>query len=150
MFPSGIRRFAATGWRYRWGRGAETGAVKMGVYWRNCRPAELTFCREYAMLLESTITTPCRRTVVVVCWMAVESLPRPVVSSAIAAIKNQIDRLFAENCRYPPACPRTAVGMPSDDDADEFRKSYNAISASQIYAQGAALVSNAIAIRRHL
>ncbi|MCH2222847.1 MAG: 2,3-bisphosphoglycerate-independent phosphoglycerate mutase, partial [Dechloromonas sp.] len=39
----------------------------------------------------------------------------------------------------------TAVGMPSDDDMGNSEVGHNAIGAGQVYAQGAALVSNAIA-----
>lgn len=72
-------------------------------------------------------------------------LPKTDVGSAIAAArKPTLDRLFAN---YPNICLRahgTAVGMPSDDDMGNSEVGHNAIGAGQVYAQGAALVSNAI------
>jgi 2,3-bisphosphoglycerate-independent phosphoglycerate mutase len=56
-----------------------------------------------------------------------------------------LDRLFA---RYPHTILKahgTAVGMPSDDDMGNSEVGHNAIGAGQVYSQGAALVSEAIA-----
>src|SRR5574343_1656479 len=73
-------------------------------------------------------------------------LPKNEAASAIAAArKPTLDRLFAQ---YPNIALRahgTAVGMPSDDDMGNSEVGHNAIGAGQVYAQGAALVANAIA-----
>jgi len=83
---------------------------------------------------------------VVVIVMDGYGLPKTDVGSAIAAArKPTLDRLFA---RYPNIRLRahgTAVGMPSDDDMGNSEVGHNAIGAGQVYAQGAALVANAIA-----
>ena len=66
-------------------------------------------------------------------------------SAIAAAVKPTLDRLFAE---YPTLRLRahgTAVGMPSDEDMGNSEVGHNAIGAGQVYAQGAALVANAIA-----
>ncbi|MDR2164505.1 MAG: 2,3-bisphosphoglycerate-independent phosphoglycerate mutase [Zoogloeaceae bacterium] len=66
--------------------------------------------------------------------------------NAIAAARTPaLDRLFA---RYPHLALRahgTAVGMPSDDDMGNSEVGHNAIGAGRVYAQGAALVADAIA-----
>jgi 2,3-bisphosphoglycerate-independent phosphoglycerate mutase len=73
-------------------------------------------------------------------------LPRNETGSAIAAARKPVlDRLFA---RYPNIRLRahgTAVGMPSDEDMGNSEVGHNAIGAGQVYAQGAALVADAIA-----
>ena len=69
-----------------------------------------------------------------------------LTGNAIAAAqKPTLDHLFE-------SCPNTllaahgkAVGMPSDDDMGNSEVGHNAIGAGQIYAQGAALVAEAIA-----
>jgi 2,3-bisphosphoglycerate-independent phosphoglycerate mutase len=56
-----------------------------------------------------------------------------------------LDRLFAQ---YPHTILKahgTAVGMPSDEDMGNSEVGHNAIGAGQVYSQGAALVSDAIA-----
>src|SRR5574343_1187994 len=72
-------------------------------------------------------------------------LPKNEAASAIAAArKPTLDRRFAQ---YPNIALRahgTAVGMPSDDDMGNSEVGHNAIGAGQVYAQGAALVANAI------
>ena len=73
-------------------------------------------------------------------------LPKSDVGSAIAAArKPTLDRLFAECPHIHLRAHGTAVGMPSDDDMGNSEVGHNAIGAGQVYAQGAALVSNAIA-----
>ena len=73
-------------------------------------------------------------------------LPKSDVGSAIAAAKKPtLDRLFASYPNIRLRAHGTAVGMPSDDDMGNSEVGHNAIGAGQIYAQGAALVSNAIA-----
>lgn len=83
---------------------------------------------------------------VVVVVMDGYGIPQHGVGSAIdAARKPTLDRLFA---RYPNIRLRahgTAVGMPSDDDMGNSEVGHNAIGAGQVYAQGAALVADAIA-----
>lgn len=68
------------------------------------------------------------------------------IGNAIAAArKPTLDRLFS---RYPNVRLRAhgkAVGMPSDGDMGNSEVGHNAIGAGQIYAQGAALVNEAIA-----
>ncbi len=73
-------------------------------------------------------------------------LPKTDVGSAIAAAKKPtLDRLFANYPNIRLRAHGTAVGMPSDDDMGNSEVGHNAIGAGQVYAQGAALVSNAIA-----
>jgi 2,3-bisphosphoglycerate-independent phosphoglycerate mutase len=73
-------------------------------------------------------------------------LAKTDIGSAIAAArKPTLDRLFA---RYPNVrllAHGKAVGMPSDDDMGNSEVGHNAIGAGQVYAQGAALVADAIA-----
>lgn len=72
-------------------------------------------------------------------------LPKTDVGSAIAAArKPTLDRLFAEYPNIRLRAHGTAVGMPSDEDMGNSEVGHNAIGAGQVYAQGAALVSNAI------
>ncbi len=82
---------------------------------------------------------------VVVIVMDGYGIPSNEVGSAIAAArKPTLDALFA---RYPHMTLRahgTAVGMPSDDDMGNSEVGHNAIGAGQVYAQGAALVADAI------
>lgn len=73
-------------------------------------------------------------------------LPENAVGSAIAeARKPNLDRLFASSPHIRLRAHGTAVGMPSDDDMGNSEVGHNAIGAGQVYAQGAALVANAIA-----
>ena len=72
-------------------------------------------------------------------------LPKTDVGSAIAAArKPTLDRLFANYPNIRLRAHGTSVGMPSDDDMGNSEVGHNAIGAGQVYAQGAALVSNAI------
>jgi 2,3-bisphosphoglycerate-independent phosphoglycerate mutase len=83
---------------------------------------------------------------VVVVVMDGYGLPRNDTGSAIAAaVKPNLDRLFAECPHIRLRAHGTAVGMPSDDDMGNSEVGHNAIGAGQVYAQGAALVANAIA-----
>ncbi|AVZ80518.1 2,3-bisphosphoglycerate-independent phosphoglycerate mutase [Zoogloeaceae bacteirum Par-f-2] len=83
---------------------------------------------------------------VVIVIMDGYGLSKTEVGSAIAAArKPTLDALFAN---YPTIRLRahgTAVGMPSDDDMGNSEVGHNAIGAGQVYAQGAALVAEAIA-----
>ncbi len=73
-------------------------------------------------------------------------LPANDLGSAIAAArKPNLDRLFASCPNIRLRAHGTAVGMPSDDDMGNSEVGHNAIGAGQVYAQGAALVANAIA-----
>ena len=73
-------------------------------------------------------------------------LPKNDAGSAIAAARKPVlDRLFAECPNIRLRAHGTAVGMPSDDDMGNSEVGHNAIGAGQVYAQGAALVANAIA-----
>ncbi len=68
------------------------------------------------------------------------------LGSAIAAArKPTLDRLFAHYPNIRLRAHGTAVGMPSDDDMGNSEVGHNAIGAGQVYAQGAALVADAIA-----
>lgn len=68
------------------------------------------------------------------------------VGSAIAAArKPTLDRLFASYPNVRLRAHGTAVGMPSDGDMGNSEVGHNAIGAGQVYAQGAALVADAIA-----
>jgi phosphoglycerate mutase (EC 5.4.2.1) len=76
-------------------------------------------------------------------------IPKHAVGSAIdAARKPTLDRLFAQYPNITLRAHGTAVGMPSDDDMGNSEVGHNAIGAGQVYAQGAALVANAIAEAR--
>ena len=68
-------------------------------------------------------------------------LPKTPVGSAIAAaVKPNLDRLFAECPNIRLRAHGKAVGMPSDEDMGNSEVGHNAIGAGQVYAQGAALV----------
>ncbi|MGE5472436.1 MAG: 2,3-bisphosphoglycerate-independent phosphoglycerate mutase [Bacteroidota bacterium] len=83
---------------------------------------------------------------VVIIVMDGYGLPKTEVGSAIAAArKPTLDRLFADYPNIRLRAHGTAVGMPSDDDMGNSEVGHNAIGAGQVYSQGAALVSNAIA-----
>src|SRR5512145_454196 len=83
---------------------------------------------------------------VVVIVMDGYGLPKSDAGSAIAAArKPTLDRLFASYPNIRLRAHGTAVGMPSDDDMGNSEVGHNAIGAGQVYAQGAALVANAIA-----
>ena len=83
---------------------------------------------------------------VVVVVMDGYGLPKTDIGSAIAAArKPTLDRLFANCPNISLRAHGTAVGMPSDDDMGNSEVGHNAIGAGQVYAQGAALVANAIA-----
>ncbi|MBN8442161.1 MAG: 2,3-bisphosphoglycerate-independent phosphoglycerate mutase [Thauera sp.] len=83
---------------------------------------------------------------VVVIVMDGYGIPKHDVGSAIdAARKPTLDRLFAQYPNITLRAHGTAVGMPSDDDMGNSEVGHNAIGAGQVYAQGAALVANAIA-----
>lgn len=83
---------------------------------------------------------------VVVIVMDGYGIPKSDVGSAIAAArKPTLDALFAECPHITLRAHGTAVGMPSDDDMGNSEVGHNAIGAGQVYAQGAALVANAIA-----
>ena len=72
-------------------------------------------------------------------------LPKNDIGSAIAAArKPTLDRLFASYPNIRLRAHGTAVGMPSDDDMGNSEVGHNALGAGQVYAQGAALVANAI------
>lgn len=73
-------------------------------------------------------------------------LPKNDTGSAIAAArKPMLDRLFANYSHIHLRAHGTAVGMPSDDDMGNSEVGHNALGAGQVYAQGAALVADAIA-----
>ncbi len=73
-------------------------------------------------------------------------LARNETGSAIAAArKPTLDRLFAHYPNVRLLAHGKAVGMPSDDDMGNSEVGHNAIGAGQVYAQGAALVADAIA-----
>ncbi len=68
------------------------------------------------------------------------------VGSAIAAArKPTLDRLFVNYPNIRLRAHGKAVGMPSDGDMGNSEVGHNAIGAGQVYAQGAALVADAIA-----
>ena len=83
---------------------------------------------------------------VVIIVMDGYGLPKSETGSAIAAArKPTLDRLFADCPNIALRAHGTAVGMPSDDDMGNSEVGHNALGAGQVYSQGAALVSNAIA-----
>ncbi len=68
------------------------------------------------------------------------------VGNAVAdAHTPTLDRLFANHPHIELKAHGTAVGMPSDDDMGNSEVGHNALGSGQIYAQGAALVNDAIA-----
>ena len=71
--------------------------------------------------------------------------PRDAGSAIAAAVKPNLDRLFATCPNLRLRAHGTAVGMPSDEDMGNSEVGHNAIGAGQVYAQGAALVADAIA-----
>ena len=99
-------------------------------------------------MLQKLSTFPGIQGPLVIIVMDGYGLPKSDAGSAIAAArKPTLDRLVE---RYPNISLRahgTAVGMPSDDDMGNSEVGHNAIGAGQVYRQGAALVSNAIATR---
>ncbi|MDD2742857.1 MAG: 2,3-bisphosphoglycerate-independent phosphoglycerate mutase [Rhodocyclaceae bacterium] len=83
---------------------------------------------------------------VVIIVMDGYGLPKTEVGSAIAAAqKPTLDHLFAHYSNISLRAHGTAVGMPSDEDMGNSEVGHNAIGAGQVYSQGAALVSDAIA-----
>ncbi len=56
-----------------------------------------------------------------------------------------LDRLLADYPHIQLKAHGTAVGMPSDDDMGNSEVGHNALGSGQVYAQGAALVNDAIA-----
>jgi 2,3-bisphosphoglycerate-independent phosphoglycerate mutase len=56
-----------------------------------------------------------------------------------------LDRLYANHPHTTLRAHGTAVGMPSDDDMGNSEVGHNAIGSGQVFNQGAALVSDAIA-----
>ena len=73
-------------------------------------------------------------------------LAKTDVGSAIAAARQPtLDRLFAQYPNVRLLAHGKAVGMPSNDDMGNSEVGHNAIGAGQVYAQGAALVADAIA-----
>lgn len=83
---------------------------------------------------------------VVIIVMDGYGLPKNDLGSAIAAArKPTLDGLFAHYSNVRLKAHGTAVGMPSDDDMGNSEVGHNAIGAGQVYAQGAALVAQAIA-----
>lgn len=61
------------------------------------------------------------------------------------ALTPTLDRLSKESSRVLLRAHGRAVGMPSDDDMGNSEVGHNALGSGQVYAQGAALVSDAIA-----
>lgn len=83
---------------------------------------------------------------VVIIVMDGYGLPKSDLGSAIAAArKPTLDGLFAHYPNVRLKAHGKAVGMPSDDDMGNSEVGHNAIGAGQVYAQGAALVAQAIA-----
>ena len=71
---------------------------------------------------------------------------QPGAGNAVsAALTPTLDRLAAEAPRALLRAHGTAVGMPGDDDMGNSEVGHNALGSGQIYAQGAALVNDAIA-----
>lgn len=72
-----------------------------------------------------------------------------LVGNAVAdAHTPTLDRLLASYAQIRLKAHGTAVGMPSDDDMGNSEVGHNALGSGQIYAQGAALVNDAIASGR--
>ncbi len=61
-----------------------------------------------------------------------------------AAVKPNLDRLFATSLWTKIAAHGIAVGMPSDADMGNSEVGHNALGAGRVFDQGAKLVSNAI------
>ncbi|MDR2637234.1 MAG: 2,3-bisphosphoglycerate-independent phosphoglycerate mutase [Zoogloeaceae bacterium] len=71
--------------------------------------------------------------------------PTGIGDAIAAARKPTLERLFATCPHLRLKAHGKAVGMPSDEDMGNSEVGHNAIGAGQIYAQGAALVAEAIA-----
>ncbi len=73
-------------------------------------------------------------------------LAKSELGNAVAAArKPTLDHLFGHYPNIRLRAHGTAVGMPSDGDMGNSEVGHNALGAGQVYAQGAALVANAIA-----
>ena len=97
-------------------------------------------------MLKKSSTFPGIAGPVVLIVMDGYGLPKNEAASAIAAArKPHLDALFASAPHIRLRAHGTAVGMPSDDDMGNSEVGHNALGAGQVYAQGAALVANAIA-----
>jgi len=110
-----------------------------------CLPAHwVNFLQEIRMLQKLSNSSGIAGPVLVIV-MDGYGLPANDLGSAIAAArKPNLDRLFASCPNVRLRAHGTAVGMPSDDDMGNSEVGHNAIGAGQVYAQGAALVANAI------
>lgn len=96
-------------------------------------------------MLQKLQSSPAVNGPLVIVVMDGYGLPADPLGSAIAeARKPNLDRLFATCPNIRLRAHGTAVGMPSDDDMGNSEVGHNAIGAGQVYAQGAALVANAI------
>jgi len=93
-------------------------------------------------------------------WAEFAGIPGPVVTivmdgigsadarpgNAVAdAATPTLDRLVRDYPHIELKAHGTAVGMPSDDDMGNSEVGHNALGSGQVYSQGAALVSEAIA-----
>ena len=66
-------------------------------------------------------------------------------NAVAAALTPTLSRLASEAPRVLLRAHGTAVGMPGDDDMGNSEVGHNALGSGQVYAQGAALVNDAIA-----
>jgi 2,3-bisphosphoglycerate-independent phosphoglycerate mutase len=66
-------------------------------------------------------------------------------NAVAAALTPTLDRLRAEAPQVLLRAHGTAVGMPADEDMGNSEVGHNALGSGQVYAQGAALVNDAIA-----
>ncbi len=69
-------------------------------------------------------------------------------NAVTAAATPTIDRLWADYPHTELHAHGRSVGMPSDDDMGNSEVGHNAMGAGQVFAQGAALVSDAIQVGR--
>jgi 2,3-bisphosphoglycerate-independent phosphoglycerate mutase len=66
-------------------------------------------------------------------------------NAVAAALTPTLDRLYAGSPHILLRAHGTAVGMPADEDMGNSEVGHNALGSGQVYAQGAALVNEAIA-----
>ncbi|MDR1647042.1 MAG: 2,3-bisphosphoglycerate-independent phosphoglycerate mutase [Zoogloeaceae bacterium] len=88
---------------------------------------------------------PNRSLVVLIVMDGVGLSDTPAGDAVAAAHTPTLDMLFARCPHIRLKAHGKAVGMPSDDDMGNSEVGHNALGAGQIYAQGAALVADAIA-----
>lgn len=97
------------------------------------------------MLLRSTEFSGVDGPVVTVVMDGIGERADGAGNAVCRALTPTLDRVSKESPRVLLRAHGRAVGMPSDDDMGNSEVGHNALGSGQVYAQGAALVSDAIA-----